>query len=78
MWTIYIAEFHNTWSNILFVLIGLHGWRFSVWQGFEARFQGVYIGVIVIGLGSAAFHATLLKVAQQCDETPMIWLVLCW
>ena len=25
-----------------------------------------------------AFHATLLKVAQQCDETPMIWSVLCW
>jgi hypothetical protein len=63
---------------MLFVLIGLHGWRYSAWQGFEVRFQGVYIGVAVIGLGSAAFHATLLKVAQQCDETPMIWSVLCW
>ena len=74
----YIAEFHNTWSNALFVLVGLHGLWFSTRQGYEKRFHAVYFGVIVIGLGSAAFHATLLKVAQQCDETPMIWSCLCW
>jgi dihydroceramidase len=111
----YIAEFHNTWSNFLFVAIGTHGVYFSYVHGYELRFTGVYVGVAVIGLGSmganavsvwlimwvtfwlrfgsdlgarfgmsfgvasgAAFHATLLKVAQQCDETPMIWSVLCW
>ena len=32
----------------------------------------VYAGVVVVGLGSAGFHGTLLHFWQQGDETPMI------
>ena len=38
----------------------------------EARTMIVYAGVIVVGLGSAGFHGTLLHFWQQGDETPMI------
>jgi len=47
-------------------------------QKLEPRFVVVYIGVAVIGLGSAMFHGTLSHVGQQGDETPMIWTILSW
>ncbi|KAF1327904.1 Alkaline phytoceramidase, partial [Globisporangium splendens] len=72
----YVAEFWNTLSNLLFVLLGLYGLRQSMKQGFEPRFHVQFIGVIVTGLGSAMFHGTLQSVHQQCDETPMVWAML--
>lgn len=55
----YVAEFWNTVSNLLFVLLGLYGLRNSMRQGFEPRFHAQFIAVIVTGLGSAMFHGTL-------------------
>lgn len=55
----YVAEFWNTVSNLLFVLLGLYGLRNSMQQGFEPRFHAQFIAVIVTGLGSAMFHGTL-------------------
>jgi Ceramidase len=55
----YIAEFWNTVSNILFVLLGLFGLYRSMQSGFEARFHACFIAVLVTGLGSAMFHGTL-------------------
>eukprot|EP01126_Amoeba_proteus_P040180 TRINITY_DN4274_c0_g1_i10.p1 TRINITY_DN4274_c0_g1~~TRINITY_DN4274_c0_g1_i10.p1 ORF type:complete len:215 (+),score=19.22 TRINITY_DN4274_c0_g1_i10:231-875(+) len=34
--------------------------------------------VILVGLGSVAFHATLLYDLQMWDEIPMVWLILSW
>lgn len=74
----YVAEFWNTVSNLLFVLLGLYGLRNSMKQGFEPRFHAQFIAVIITGLGSAMFHGTLQFVHQQCDETPMVWAMLVW
>lgn len=73
--TLYIAEFYNTISNILFVLLGLFGLWMAVKQKFETRFHWQYIGVVVIGIGSAMFHATLQYAQQQCDEVLCCQLV---
>ncbi|CAH0475029.1 unnamed protein product [Peronospora belbahrii] len=74
----YIAEFWNTVSNLLFVLLGLYGLYRSIKMGFEPRFHLQFIGVMVTGFGSAMFHGTLQHVYQQCDETPMVWSILAW
>jgi dihydroceramidase len=74
----YIAEFWNTISNSLFVLLGLYGLYRSIKLGFEPRFHLQFIGVMVTGFGSAMFHGTLQHVYQQCDETPMVWAILVW
>ena len=68
----YVAELWNTWSSGMMVAIALaglwrvrsEGWRFMLGMG----------GLAGVGLGSAAFHGTLLRVAQAADELPMIWL----
>ena len=69
----YVAELLNTVSSIVMVgiaLIGLwrvraEGWRFMLGMG----------GLAVVGLGSAAFHGTLLRVAQAADD--LAWDRLC-
>ena len=68
----YVAEWYNTITNLLFVLLGTYGFYRSIKSGLEPRFQLLYLGVIVIGLGSAAFHGTLSFHGQQADENPMI------
>ncbi|TMW57007.1 hypothetical protein Poli38472_002932 [Pythium oligandrum] len=75
-YSFYIAEFWNTISNLLFVILGIYGLSRTMKEGFEWRFHMQFIAVIVTGLGSAMFHGTLQLVHQQCDETPMVWTML--
>lgn len=58
----YVAEYWNTVSNLLFVLVGLYGLAQSMKQGFEWRFHLQFIGIMVTGFGSAMFHGTLQHV----------------
>jgi len=44
----------------------------------EWRTSATHLSVIVIGVGSAYFHGTLLYVGQMWDEIPMVWGVLTW
>jgi len=74
----YIAEFFNTISNIAMVLSGTYGMYQAVKYGFELRFIVLGAGVAVVGIGSAAFHATLQYWAQMWDEVPMVWTMLIW
>jgi len=46
--------------------------------GFEPRFYVLGAGVVVVGLGSAAFHCTLQYWGQLWDEVPMVWTMLVW
>ncbi|MFT7623321.1 MAG: dihydroceramidase [Myxococcota bacterium] len=77
----FIAEFWNTLSSIPIALAGLYGlYRLggSKISGskISARFTWSFLAVAIIGLGSVAFHGTLLKSAQALDELPMIYCSL--
>lgn len=74
----WIAEFWNTLSSIVIFAVGAYG-TICWWQNrhkLEMRFGAAFASLAIIGLGSAAFHGTLLRVPQACDELPMIWLGL--
>eukprot|EP00494_Astrolonche_serrata_P020639 UN20865 len=44
----------------------------------ELRFKIMTFFIIIVGLGSFAFHATLLFENQMWDELPMLGGILCW
>ena len=71
----YIAEWWNTLSSIPMALLGLYGlWRaYKDPQSVEPRFRACFLALAVVGIGSAAFHAMLLRMAQALDELPMIY-----
>ena len=68
----WIAEFWNTLSSLAIVGAGVAG-LFSRRFGAEIR---VAFGLLVmVGLGSVAFHGTLRFELQMLDELPMLYLV---
>jgi dihydroceramidase len=74
--TEYIAEFWNSISNVFFIIFSL--WGLHQVKRMETRFTSLYSCVLLVGLGSIAFHSTLRHVGQQGDETPMILAMLAW
>ena len=74
----FVAEYFNTLSSALMVVLGLVGIFTTATQGLELRFTLCHAGVVLIGLGSAAFHGCLSHVGQQLDETPMIVGAALW
>jgi len=72
--TSYIAEFWNTLSSLPIAALGLFGmvYTFSSQKTYKLSFLLAYIGLVIVGLGSALFHATLRFEAQMADEYPMI------
>jgi dihydroceramidase len=78
LWSSYVAEFWNTLSSIPIATFALHGLWHCRQQHLELKFWVSYIGVFIIGLGSVAFHGTLLRWGQVLDEVPMLWASLCF
>jgi len=74
----FIAEFWNTVTSSFIAILGLVGLYLSLRERIEKRFAVLYAGIIVVGLGSVAFHGALLLEYQLLDELPMIWSVLTW
>ncbi|XP_052207472.1 alkaline ceramidase-like [Diospyros lotus] len=72
----YIAEFYNTISNAPGILLAFIGLVIALRQRFEKRFSVLHISNMILAIGSMLFHATLHRVQQQCDETPMVWEML--
>ncbi|KAG0055034.1 Alkaline ceramidase 3 [Gryganskiella cystojenkinii] len=72
--THYIAEFFNSLSSFSMILVGLAG-MYLHWN-FEKRFLLTFASIVVIGIGSIAFHGTLLFPLQMLDEVPMVYSVL--
>uniref|UniRef100_A0A5B6YKF0 Putative alkaline ceramidase 3-like n=1 Tax=Davidia involucrata TaxID=16924 RepID=A0A5B6YKF0_DAVIN len=72
----YIAEFFNTISNIPGILLALIGLVNALGQRFEKRFSVLNISNMILAIGSMLFHATLQRLQQQGDETPMVWEML--
>lgn len=58
-WTFYIAEFFNTFSSLAMVVVGLIGLALH-WRHFEKSIRFMFSSIAVVGIGSAAFHGTLL------------------
>ena len=73
-----LTRYRNTVSNVPFFLLACVGFYQSWKHHSPRRFLAVYAGVMAIGLGSAAFHATLEYGPQLMDELPMVWTVLVW
>jgi dihydroceramidase len=70
-----VAELFNSVSSGAMVLAGILG----IWlhrRVLERRFLLAFALLIVVGLGSTAFHATLRFELQLLDELPLLYLVL--
>jgi dihydroceramidase len=78
VYTPYVAEMWNAASSLPMVVLGL----FGAWRAFrgrpivEGRYLVAFLGLALIGVGSTAFHGTLLRSAQALDELPMIYASL--
>ncbi|KAG6837646.1 hypothetical protein H0H93_004922 [Arthromyces matolae] len=70
----YIAEISNSFSNLFTITLALCGGIAAVKQSLPTRYVAGFIGIALVGLGSFAFHATLLFEAQLADELPMIYV----
>jgi len=78
-----IAEFHNSWTSVVIAAVA----PFSImaksipqrfWKDVNLTRSVVCIMVLIvlIGVGSTYFHATLSVTGQVMDEMGIIWLVL--
>ncbi|CAE8718675.1 unnamed protein product, partial [Polarella glacialis] len=76
--THYVAEFFNSTTSFFIVLAGLLPLVLHrhLWQHLELRFLLAFGSIAVVGLGSVAFHGTLLFHHQMLDEVPMLWTVV--
>jgi len=71
-YSVMIAEFWNTITDIPFVAIGLY-YLFYCWRWkLKRRYLLCYFFYTIIGIGSFFFHATLRYEAQLFDELPMM------
>jgi len=68
----FVAEMANSFSNLITIFLGLYGGYVAWEQKLPTRYPLGFLGVAVIGIGSFAFHASLLYEAQLADEVPMI------
>jgi len=68
----YIAEMVNSISNVFTIALACFGAYLVRRESLPSRYFWGYIGLGIVGLGSFAFHATLLYSAQLADELPMI------
>lgn len=56
------------------ILVGLAGMYLH--SSFEKRFLLAFGSIVIVGIGSIAFHGTLLFPLQMLDEVPMVYCVL--
>lgn len=69
----YLAEFVNTLTNAIFILLAFYALRNAIKNEFEFRFVLVSFGFMLVGIGSWLFHMTLQYDFQLLDELPMIY-----
>jgi len=75
-WSYFIAEFFNTITSLPAFFLALNGLYLTYKYGYDKRFIVVNAMVGMVGLGSAAFHGTLLYTGQILDELPMVYASL--
>lgn len=72
-WSFYVAEFFNTITSLPAAFLALYGIYLTYKYGYDKRFIVINMMVGMVGLGSAAFHGTLLYTGQILDELPMVY-----
>ena len=75
--TPWIAEFYNTVSSFLFTAVAIYALYYEPRFRKDPYVLAAFIFLAAIGLGSAAFHATMRYNMQLCDEIPMVCYVTC-
>jgi dihydroceramidase len=70
--TPFVAEFWNTLSSLAMVTAGLLGLSS---RRFAGEIRIAFALLVLVGLGSVAFHGTLRFELQMLDELPMLYLV---
>lgn len=71
--TIYSAEIVNTVTNLLFIYLGIKGIRNCLKYEHDSVFLVAFIGYLLVGSGSFAFHSSLKYPMQLVDELSMIY-----
>lgn len=76
----YVAELVNTFSNLYSIALAVYGVLSIIRQALPPVYTIGFIGFAFVGLGSFAFHATLLFHWQLADELPMVYVasIGCW
>ncbi|WDK18799.1 alkaline phytoceramidase [Colletotrichum graminicola] len=69
----YCAEVCNTFTNLLFLWLGFKGVHNCASEKHPRIFLIAYLGYVVVGLGSTAFHTSLKYPMQLIDELSMIY-----
>jgi len=72
----YIAEFWNTLSSLIIILCGAMDLHHALKMKSELRFQLYALSVIMVGIGTVAFHGSLTYIGQLGDELPMVWCMM--
>ena len=67
VWSHYVAEPVNTFTNLFFVYLALRGASDANRANLLNRFLWCHLGVATVGLGSFLFHATLKHSMQMLD-----------
>lgn len=67
------AEFHNTWSNIPYCLVGLITFHSASQTAALEPLRLVGLMLVTIGVGSMLFHGTLTRFGQAADELAILW-----
>lgn len=77
--TPYIAEFQNTVTGFLVVLLVplymIVDSEQSFYKRVDTKLRLIYLLMILAGIGSAYFHTTLSLAGQLIDELSVVWLV---
>lgn len=66
----WVVEPSNAWSNLAYVLVGV----FILWERRghpRSALDAIGVGVILLGIGSFAFHATGIRVFEVVDVSGM-------
>jgi dihydroceramidase len=86
--TTYIAEFWNTISNLIMIILPMYGiyWSITMNRRCNGRRRAgtlninksiiaCHVALLAVGVGSWLFHMTLKYSMQLLDEIPMIWAI---
>jgi len=78
--TIYSAEIVNTLTNLLFIGLGIRGFRNVLKYGHDKIYLVAFAGYMLVGTGSFFFHSTLKYPMQLMDELSMIYVteIMCY